>query len=295
MSQRLGSRLGAAGFVRLQKWLEGMSAEKAERIGARLGRWAFGASKKHRAIALENLARAFPEKSVAEREQIARGVLVHFGRVMSDFMRGRKRSKEELFATTTIEGIEHLDNALAAGKGMMIVSAHFGNWERIGHAVSALGYTVHIIARDVKDPAMNALVDELRKAAGVHLISRGNAAMPTLKVLKRNEIVGILPDQNSDELFVPFFGQPCGTVTGPAVLSQRSGAPLVPVYCVRVGVGKYRFWIEPPLVAEEGYEPVEGMTRAVNASLERAIRQFPEQYLWIHNRWKSAKRRGLVQ
>jgi KDO2-lipid IV(A) lauroyltransferase len=241
------------------------------------------------------VARAFPEKSASEQEEIAEGVLLHFGRVMADFMRARKRTNEEVLASMTIEGIEHFEAARSAGKGALVVTAHFGNWERMAHAISALGYKLHVIARDANDPAMNDLVADLRRSSGVGLISRGEAALPTLKALKRNEFVGLLPDQNSDELFVPFFGVPCGTVTGPAVLSQRSGAPLIPIYCVRLGVGKYHFRIEPPLEPEPGFEPIEGMTRSVNRSLENAIRQHPEQYLWIHNRWKSAKRSGLVQ
>ena len=238
--------------------------------------------------------RAFPEKTATEREKIARGVLVHFGRVMADFMRARKRTNEEVLESLTIEGIEHLEAARDAGKGALVVTAHFGNWERMAHAISALGFKLHVIARDATHPVMNDLVADLRRSSGVALISRGAAALPTLKALKRNEFVGLLPDQNSDELYVPFFGVPCGTVTGPAVLSQRSGSPLIPIYCARLGVGKYHFWIEPPLEPEPGFEPIEGMTRAVNKSLENAIRKYPDQYLWIHNRWKSAKKQGLV-
>lgn len=295
MRRRIASKIGGRAFVSLQRWLESKSAAQAERIGERLGRMAFRVSKKHRNRAIENLTRAFPEKDAAEIRILAEGVLVHFGRTMADFMRAGARTKEEVLDSIEVEGLEHMDAARRAGTGGLLIGAHFGNWERLAHATVLLGYPVSVIVRDANDPAMNELVERLRQATGVGLISRGDAAVPTLKRLKRNEFVGLLPDQNSDEIYVPFFGVPCGTVTGPAVLSLRSGAPLLPMYCVRTGPCKYRVWIEPPLEPEPGFEPVEGLTRAINRSLEAAIRQYPEQYLWIHNRWKSAKRRGLVQ
>lgn len=295
MSQRRRfSRLGGWAFVRLQRWLERKDVAGAERAGERLGKLAFRLSRKHRERALENLARAFPEATPEQRAKWAEGVLVHFGRTMCDFMRSAKRSPDEVIESIEASGLEHLDSALAAGHGAILITAHFGNWERMSNYLALKGYKLSAVARDANDPEMNALVESLRQAGGIEVISRGNAARQVLSRLKKNEVVGILPDQNSDEIFVPFFGVPCGTVQGPAVLSTRSGAPILPTYCARVGVGKYRLWMEPPLVAEEGFEPVEGLTRAVNQSLENAIRQYPEQYLWIHNRWKSAKARGLV-
>jgi KDO2-lipid IV(A) lauroyltransferase len=294
VADRFVNRLGAKGFVWLQRKLERMTPEQAERFGERLGAIAYQASRKHRELARENVGRAFPELPGAERERIARGVLLHFGRVMGDFMRARVRTNEDVLATVSVEGREHFENARAAGKGAIVVAAHFGNWERMSHAITAMGFPLHVIARDVRDASMNRLVAELRQSSGAQVISRGDAALPTLRALKRNEFVGILPDQNSDELFVPFFGVPCGTVTGPAVLAQRAGCPLLPIYTARIAVNRYRMWIEPPLEPEPGFDPIEGMTRAINRSLENAIRQYPDQYLWIHNRWKSAKRRGLV-
>lgn len=288
------SRLGGWAFVRLQRWLERKDVAGAERVGERLGKVAYRVSRKHRKRALENLARAFPEATPAQRATWAEGVLIHFGRTMCDFMRSAKRSPNEVIESIEASGLEHLDAALAAGKGAILITAHFGNWERMSSYLAIRGYKLSAVARDANDPEMNALVESLRQAGGIEVISRGNAARQVLTRLKKNEAVGILPDQNSDEIFVPFFGVPCGTVQGPAVLSTRSSAPILPTYCARVGVGKYRLWMEPPLVPEEGFEPVEGLTRAVNQSLENAIRQYPEQYLWIHNRWKSAKARGLV-
>lgn len=293
--RRWTSRLGGWAFVRLQRWLGKKDAAGAERVGERLGKLAFKLSKKHRERALENLARAFPEATAEQRATWAQGVLIHFGRMMSDFMRAGTRKPEEVLGSIEAEGLDLIDAALEQGKGVILVTAHFGNWERMANYLVLKGYKLSVVARDANDPEMNALVNELRTGYGIDVISRGNAARQILTKLKRNELVGILPDQNSDEVFVPFFGVPCGTVQGPAVMSLRSGAPILPMYCARTGVGRYRLWTEPALTPDEGFEPVEGLTRALNRSLEMAIRQYPNQYLWIHNRWKSAKARGLVE
>lgn len=293
-TKQIGQRLATSAFKRLQRWFEKKSPEQAEAAGARLGRMAFRLSKKHRERALENLARAFPEKSEAERQQLAKGVLEHFGRVMADFVRAGKRTNEEVLASMEIEGQEHLLNALATGRGVIFISGHFGNWERLAHALATIGGPISVVARDANDPEMNQIVNGLRESGGVKVISRGDSIRPIMDALKANEMVGILPDQNSEEIFVPFFGVPCGTVKGPAVLTRRSGAVCIAGYCARIGPNRYRVFFEPPLEPEPGYDFIEGLTRRINKSLEDAIRQYPEQYLWIHNRWKSAKRRGLA-
>lgn len=281
-------------FKRLQKWFIRKTPEKAEEAGARLGRLVWRLSGKHRQRALENLQRAFPEKSSEEHLALGRGVLEHFGRVMADFVRTPVRTNEEVLATATVDGYENLLSALALGKGVLLISGHVGNWERMGHWLAAKGHAVSAVARDANDPEMNAIILELREATGMQIISRGDAIQPIIEALAKGTLVGITPDQNSEEIFVPFFGHPCGTVKGPAVLARRTGAPLVPVYFMRSGPNKYRFVIRPPLAPEEGYSIIEGYTRAINTSLEGIVREYPDQYLWIHNRWKSAKKRGLV-
>jgi KDO2-lipid IV(A) lauroyltransferase len=157
------------------------------------------------------------------------------------------------------------------------------------------GYKLAVVARDTDDRGLNRMVNELRERWGTEVIARGDAVRPILTRLKRNEFVGILPDQNSTEIFIPFFGKPAGTVLGPGVISERTGAPVICCWCPRVGVGRYKFLIEPPLVSQPGYETRgEGMMRAINASLEGVVRRYPDQWLWFHDRWKSARRRGLL-
>lgn len=129
---------------------------------------------------------------------------------------------------------------------------------------------------------------------GMTVLSRGDSARPILKKLKHQEVVGILPDQNSDESYVPFFGKPCGTVLGPAVLHMRTGAPLLPAYCVRLAPGKYKTIVLEAIDLENRCDSPEELMTQVNAALESVIRQYPEQWLWMHDRWKNARKNNLL-
>jgi KDO2-lipid IV(A) lauroyltransferase len=248
--------------------------------------------KKHRNQTYANLHLAFPELTESQILSLGTRTYEHFGRLIADFLRSRLRTDEQVLATTTAEGMDYAHEAIAQDKGVLALTAHFGNWERFARYGTANGIKLTVVARDVDDQGFQQKVLEFRETTGIEVLSRGNAARSILAALKQKKIVGILPDQNTDECFVPFFGHPCGTVLGPAVLHQRSKAPLLPVYCVRTGVGQYHTIVKPSLVTE-GMTP-ENIASEMNAVLEGVIRQYPEQYLWLHDRWRSAKRRGLV-
>ena len=145
------------------------------------------------------------------------------------------------------------------------------------------------------DGGLNDLVVSLRTAAGLDVIPRGAAARAVLTNLKKKHVVALLPDQNSDESFPAFFGKPCGTVLGPAVLAQRAKAKLYVTFCYRVGPGKYCYRLADVIdpLAEPKLSTEEIMAR-FNQDLEKVVREFPDQYLWLHNRWKSASQRGLL-
>lgn len=278
----------------IQRGVSRRSPTAAERYGARLGRFVWRLSKKHRERALGNLALAFPGMPSDERHELARRVFEHFGIVAVDFLRVKERTPQE-WDEMTHEGMEHLERALALGKGVIAITGHFGNWERLPTFLARRGIPGMVVARDSDDQEMTEFVNEFRAHGGWGVIPRGNSTRPILQALKRNQLVGILPDQNSSEIFLPFFGHPCGTVLGPGVLAERSSAPVVPLWCVHVGPGRYHVIVEPPLepTGPSGVRG-EGMARAINLALEGIIRRYPEQWLWFHNRWKSAKQRGLI-
>lgn len=294
LKKRVVSALGTRAFLAIQRWLTKKSPVDAENSGAKLGALAYKVSSKHRMKADRNLRLAFPELSDPQRETLARDVLIHFGRVMAVFVRLGKLSDKEILDMVEFEGFEHLEGVMKAGRGAVITSGHFGNWEILGTVLAIKGIPISVVAREANDPALTKLVTDLRESHGMKIIPRGDAARPILRELKEGHAVGLIPDQNSSEIYVPFFGHPCGTVMGPAIISIRSRAPIIPVYCARIGPTRYKVIVEPPLNPVEGYSLEEGLTRAMNLSLESVIRKYPDQYLWIHDRWKSARREGLV-
>ncbi len=282
-------------MTKAQRYLIRKSPKRAEEVGERLGRAIFRLSKKHRQRALNNLRLAFPDMPETEREALAERVLKHFGRVTADFLVSSRRTQAQLDASMTVEGIENLEEALKQGKGVIMITGHFGNWERLSAWISTHGYKLSVISRDVSNNQLNRLVNELREGPGTTVIPRGDSARAIIERLRRNELIGILPDQNTDEIFIPFFGHPAGTVLGPGVLHERTGAPVVACWCPWTGPGKYRMIIEPALVSEPGFATRgEGMMRSIHRSLEAIIREYPEQWLWFHDRWKSARQRGLL-
>ncbi|MCX7799632.1 MAG: lysophospholipid acyltransferase family protein [Fimbriimonadales bacterium] len=292
---RVATRLGSWAFVRAQRWCLRRSAEQAARAGERVGRLAFRLSRKHRERALSNLALAFPELSEEDRRALALRVFEHFGRNATDFLRSELRSDEEVLRTTTTAGREHLEEAFGLGRGVLVITGHLGNWERGAQWFSASGFPMSVVARDANDSELNDLVLRMRRHAGVEVIPRGNAARPVLAKLKANGVVAILPDQNSNEAFVPFFGHPAGTALGPAVLHLRTGAPLLPLACISAGVGRLHIEILPYRVYDRasGVKP-ERIMEDLHRDLESLIRRWPEQYLWLHDRWKSARRKGWI-
>lgn len=293
--KELEGKLAAVLLQRIQSALLKKSPEDAEATGARLGRLIMRFGKRRRERADANLRLAMPELSDAEREALVGKIFEHFGRISADFLLIPKRSREQFFEETEVVGVEHLDAALAQGKGILLITGHFGNWERCSSWLSMKGYPLSVVARDADDLGVNSMVNELRAYTGTKVIARGNAARPIIEALRRNELVGILPDQNASEVFLPFFGKPAGTVLGPGVLHARTGAVVVPMYGVRVGPNRYRLEIHPPLEPIPGYEVKgEGLMRAINASLESMIRQHPDQWLWFHDRWRNARKRGLL-
>jgi len=293
--KKLEQKLGSWAFLRLQSWAVRQPPEKAYRIGLALGALMFRCSLKHRRIALANLSLALPEVSEPERLSLAKRVFEHFGQTAVDFMRSATRTNEEVLATTRHDGLEHVDRALEHGKGVMLITGHLGNWERGAHFMSAKGYKLSVIARDANQSELNDTVLRLRRGAGIEVVARGNAARPVLTKLRQNELVAILPDQNSWEAFVPFFGKPAGTALGPAVLHRRTGAALIPLACFVDGPGKLHMVFGEPIEPLLDFENEDlGIMAAVNQALEKLIRIHPEQYLWFHDRWKSARLKGLL-
>jgi len=295
VSKRLLASAGGAALTRLQSSLVKKSPDKVEQIGERLGRLFFRLGTRRRERAIANLSFGFPDMTLEDRTRMALRVFEHFGRTSADFLASKGRSKEDIEATTEIVGIEHIESALAGGKGVLLITGHFGNWERASAWLSLAGYPLSVIIRDADQKGVNQVVNDLRTESGTGVIPRGNSARQILEKLRANEIIGILPDQNAEDAFLPFFGKPAGTNLGAGVIQGRTGATVLPVYCVYLGNGRYKMVFCKQLKAQEGFETKgEGMLRAVNSWLEEVIREYPDQWLWFHDRWRNAREAGLL-
>lgn len=282
-------------LLRIQKRLARKSQVEVEQFGAKLGRILFRVAKKRRARAISNLTIAFPELSDEERDNLALKVFEHFGRSSADFLASKGRTFADLEATTEVCGIENLEKATTMGVGTLLVTGHLGNWERIPAWLAYKGYDVGVVIRNADQEGVNQIVNEIRTKPGTIVIPRGDSARKILTHLRRNGIVGIISDQNAEDTFLPFFGKPAGTNLGAGVIQERTQSAVLPAYCVYIGPGRYRLVFDPLLQPFPGYEMKgEGLLRAMNAWIEGVIRQYPEQWLWFHDRWRNAREAGLL-
>ena len=200
---------------------------------------------------------------------------------------------ERVLATITLEGLEHLRRAMEVHRRALVLTAHLGNWELLSVARQLTGYPLAIVVRPLDSPWLNALADRLRRKSGVELIEKHGALRPVMRALADGRLVGILLDQNASRregVFVPFFGRPASTSKSLALLAVRTGAPVVPIFIRRDVRGGHRVTIHPPLPAPapaEGARAVVELTARCTATIEAEIRQGPDQWLWIHNRWRT--------
>lgn len=240
-----------------------------------------------------NLAWAFPERDPRWRHRVARASYAHLGREAVSTFRISARGPAEVVARTTMEGFDAFRAAVGAGKGVVLVTGHLGNWEVGGAAFAARGLPVDAVAKGMSNRRFGEFLMAYRRALGVRLVELGDAPREALSALRRGRVLGLIADQNAREkgVFVPFFGRPAATFRGAALFALRTGAPIF------LGVGfrepglpaRYRVVVEKvPFVATGDLRrDVQALTAAHAAALERAVRQAPEQYLWQHRRWKT--------
>jgi KDO2-lipid IV(A) lauroyltransferase len=246
-----------------------------------------------RRVALENLAHAYPELGEAERRRIALGAYRTMARVVLESIDAKDHVEPEWEEPEVGgEGWEALKASVARGQGALLVTAHFGNWERAGKMLLRRGIPVNALVRPLKGALNNRIVDN-RLAAGAGLIYPKGAIRQTLVALKHGESILMLLDQAlpaKAAVFVPFFGRLASTTPTLAVTALRTGAPVFVVMGVRDESGrKLRLEVEGPIAPPEGVSEEEALTAytaRVTAVLEKYIRRHPDQWLWLHRRWK---------
>lgn len=241
-----------------------------------------------RRVAMRNLSLALPELDRSEHQRIADGVFRSIARLLVTFARFPQIHRSNVGEWIRYEGYEHFAEALRQGKGVLFATAHLGNWELSAYAHALLSEPMEVVVRPLDNPLIDRLVEQRRALSGNRLIQKKEFARSILKALKENQAVGILIDQNAsldNGTFVDFFRIPACAGTGFAKLAARSGAAVIPGFAVwSEAEGRYILRFDPPVPITGD---AEADTRAVQAHLEQIIRQYPDQWLWIHRRWKT--------
>ena len=286
-------RLEYLAYLPIRAVLSSMPVSLARRSGAALGDVVFRLDRRRRHLALDNLSRAFPERPAAERESIARDSYRHLGSSLFNTFAGLRLSREELCERITIEGFEHLIDAEAMGRGVILLSAHLGTWEVAAWALALSGRPVHVIGRPADNPHLDREMRRIREHWGNQMIVKRGAARSSIRVLRKGGYLALLVDQHAgtkSAVRLPFFGRPAWTSTLPARLSVKSGAPVVPGYGYLEPGGRYRMTVREPIVPPDrpdGDALVELTKRYVDAG-EREIRLRPGEWMWMHRRWRDS-------
>jgi KDO2-lipid IV(A) lauroyltransferase len=241
-----------------------------------------------RRVGIRNLELAMPETHADQRERIIDGVFRSIARVLVSFARLPRLNKNNIHKWIRYEGYEHFEAALRQGKGVLFATAHLGNWELSAFSHALMSAPMHVVVRPLDNPRIDGLVEARRAVSGNRLIGKKDFARSILQALKNNEAVGILVDQNTsleEGVFVDFFGIPACAGAGFAKLAAHSGAAVIPGFAIWSEKERkhiLRFYAPIPMTGDIALD-----TQALHSQLEGVIRQYPDQWLWIHRRWKT--------
>jgi KDO2-lipid IV(A) lauroyltransferase len=266
----------------------------ARGAGILLGRLAYYVHPRLRRAGRRNLQLAFPEKAARERRTILKGVYTSLGRLLAEFCLFPYYTVRNSSQVAVYQGIENFETAQQRGKGVLLLTAHFGGWEVGSFFHSLQGHPIVIVVRPLDNPYVDDLVTKYRTLHGNKIIGKQDFARGLLTAMRANETVGILMDTNMTPpqgVFVPFFGIPACTAIGVARVALHTGAAVVPAFTVWDSkVGKYRVQFDPALeLASSGDADADAIanTALFNRVIESYIRKYPDQWLWVHRRWKT--------
>ena len=278
--------------------LRGIGVRGASAVGARIGGLGFAPFKIRRGVAEEQIARAFPEFGAARVSEIARDSYENLGRTAMETMLLSSRSREEVVTMFgAIEGWEHVEQRLARGNGLIIVSGHVGNWELGGSYLAARGLPISAVARHMANPLVDRYLTRTRERLGLNVIHDEQAVRKVPRAIRDGGAVAFLVDQAAAGLastWVPFFGRLAKTPRGPAVFALRLNAPIVFGGVSRLPDGRFKFTFDPVEVPRTGVldADVDAIVAAYTSRLERFVRTVPGQYMWQHRRWKHSPPAG---
>lgn len=266
----------------------------AHAIGISIAMLVYAVHARLRRVGRRNLDLAFPGKSRKEKKKILRGVFAGLGRQLAEFCLFPRYTLENLPRIAVYEGFHNFAEAQALGKGVIFLTAHFSGWEVSSFAHSLYGHPMNIVARPLDNPYLDARVERYRTMHGNAVLSKQDFARALLKLLKRGEVVGILMDTNMTPpqgAFVDFFGIPACTATGIARVALHTGAAVVPGFCIwDKPSGRYKICMEPAVkLVRTGDDEADAVTNTAlfNKVIESYATRYPDQWLWVHRRWKT--------
>lgn len=287
-------RIESVGFDAALAVLRAGSRSSALRRGEALGRFLARRGALRRGVAIENLRHAFPGTGDEEGRRIYERMCEQLGRVLAEFARFGKRNREPTRSYFELDGHEHIGTALARGKGALLLTAHYGNWEAFGSALAEAGYPMTVLGARQRNPLVEATFSRLREAGGMGTLVVGKSLRPILDRLDANACLATLADQDGGRhgFFLEFLGRKASVQSGLFRLAARRGIPIVMGFACRAGEG-WTTEIDPPLFPEPRRDPeaveeeARRLARAYTERVDRAVRDRPEHWFWVHRRWKT--------
>ncbi len=261
-------------------------------LGSGLGRGFYILHRRRRELAVANLRAAFPSKPETECLDILRSTFGHFGCHVIALLTFDTMSANEMMKLVDIEGEEHVEQAMARGKGAMFYTGHFGYWE-LQIMVHAFRFRpIVMVARTLDNPFLERLIERVRTRVGTRVIPRHGAIRGLLRALLDKESVGMMIDQHIQDrsaVTVDFFNRPASTTSAIAALALRTGVPIIPIFALPLPRGRYRMIYESPVAppTEGDPDPVRTYTKRCTDVLELYVRRYPDLWLWMHRRWRS--------
>jgi KDO2-lipid IV(A) lauroyltransferase len=280
----------ALSLLKILGWFPHGLARSATALMAVWGYWLWP---RLRRVGLFNLRLAFPDWSERDRRRVLFGLFRNFGRMLADFAHFPRWNRDNIERLIVYDGFENYARAQSLGKGVLFLTAHFGNWELGSFAHGVYGYPCNFVVREMDNPLIDSLINRYRCLSGGSAVEKKDFARQVLRAFDKGEAVGVLIDQNmlpGEGVFVDFFGRPASTTTSPARLARRTGASVVlglVIWDAKIKKYRLRFDAVEWISRDDPDEEVLVNTAHFSRLIEEYVRRYPDQWLWVHRRWKT--------
>jgi KDO2-lipid IV(A) lauroyltransferase len=287
LQTRLEPALLNAGLWLFKATLGRLPWSAAQRVGRWIGALGWHLSRRDRRRTLDHIALAYPEMPEADRRRLGRDCFRHHGTTLGECLHLFRRDCAFVGSVLDVQGWEEVEKVRAAGRPLLILTGHCGNWELLAAAINCRGVGMAVVARPLDEPAQQRLLAGLRRRFGTPTIERGGegASRQLLVTLRKGGALGLLIDQDTkvDGVWVPFFGRPAFTPVGAAKIALRQKTAVIPVFIERLDDGRHLVTFHPVLDLPDD---ATAATALMTAKIEEQVRRRPEQWVWMHRRWR---------